>query len=161
MKWKNLSHDNQTLSRVLEHANGQKNASGRYGLPFFGLSACMIRKILTPTRLVTFGWCPCFRTRTLPISCISAPTAIFDSSPTFATCSVAFRSLALLFLLEQRETVGAYQGVALSCAAVLPIMLPWLVAGRAVMDMAHSKTLSGFGLGALAAALEQRNLSSV
>ena len=66
---------------------------------------------------------------------------------------------SFLLLLVEHEAVSADQGFAFCGAAVLPIVLPWLVASWAAMYMAHFDELLRFDLEALAAALEQHTVS--
>ena len=50
---------------------------------------------------------------------------------------------SLLLLLVENKAVSANQVSAVPAVTVLPIVLPWFLADRAGMDMAHSKIFSG------------------
>ena len=50
---------------------------------------------------------------------------------------------SLLLLLVENKAVSANQVCAVPAVTVLPIVLPWFLADRAGMDMAHSKIFSG------------------
>jgi hypothetical protein len=66
----------------------------------------------------------------------------------------------LLFLLVQGETVGANQELVISSAAVFPIVLPWLVADGASMEVAHTINFSSFALAHIPWQLEQCTLET-